>query len=507
MDSDVPSLRNLLGETMPDYTNWAIANQAVMNPATTAADLTQIANAQPSLRAAVAAHPAAHPALLDWLAHQGDPAVAAAVAARSQGAGQPSAPAPGFAPSPGFAPAPTPGFAPAPGYAPPSGAGGSGGMSRNMMVGLIVGGVALIVAIALILVFAVFLPRSNNGGSADFDSAQANYTQAQTALASALSNAKYVVQRTVETQLDNPSLLKKLQSTITTAEGYSPVELKQASGKSAVKAQVAQLQAETSTVNTLKSNLDSDAKAVEASQLSWAKKTLSDAIAEAKSTYDKWQGEASAEALANLQAAIDAAQATLDGLDKVTPADVPGAALDAVSAMLEAELALYGTGPETPSCNVPTGVDPMVCGGEPPGTVMIPMTYWGGGDIGTQMFMSPAGDVGCMNFPDRVECDASGATWQMPAPLLQSQACVESQNCGSPAVALTNDGSVGAWPRSDVPDYAAAQGEGVRVPVLAAGQTTAFGSVACLAEVSGVTCWDTNTHHGFKISSSSLLYW
>jgi len=235
------------------------------------------------------------------------------------------------------------------------------GPNRNMMIGLILGGVALIVAIALILVFAVFQPGGNSA-SPKVDAPQTSYTQAQTALPSVPSD------------------------------------------------------------------------------------------------------------------------------DSAPPTTAPPT-----------------TAP--PTCDTPSGVNPMVCSGPPSTTVLIPMTYWGGGDIGTQMFMSPSNGVGCMNFADRVECDADGATWQMPAPLLQTSICIESQNCGSQAVALMADGSITAWPRSDVPDYLAARAEGVDVPLMGNGQVTMFGYVACLVEETGVTCWDTTTQHGFKISSSSLLYW
>ena len=55
---------------------------AVYNPATLPAELGRIAAQRPDLRLAIAQHPAAYPALLDWLAAQGDPQVVAVVAAR-----------------------------------------------------------------------------------------------------------------------------------------------------------------------------------------------------------------------------------------------------------------------------------------------------------------------------------------------------------------------------------------------------------------------------------------
>ena len=62
--------------------NLGAAAAAVTDPATPAADLAQIATDFPVLRPQVAAHPNAYPGLLDWLIAQGDPTVAAVVAAR-----------------------------------------------------------------------------------------------------------------------------------------------------------------------------------------------------------------------------------------------------------------------------------------------------------------------------------------------------------------------------------------------------------------------------------------
>ena len=60
----------------------AAARAALANPATSAQQVADIARDFPDLRTLVAAHPAAFPALLDWLAGQGDPSVATAVATR-----------------------------------------------------------------------------------------------------------------------------------------------------------------------------------------------------------------------------------------------------------------------------------------------------------------------------------------------------------------------------------------------------------------------------------------
>ncbi|MDR1790848.1 MAG: hypothetical protein LBR20_04205 [Propionibacteriaceae bacterium] len=79
---------------MADYTDFGQAQAALNNPSTPAADLAQIAQAQPGLRAQIAAHPAAYDGLLDWLNSLGDPQVSAAVQARRSGGAEPSGPLP-----------------------------------------------------------------------------------------------------------------------------------------------------------------------------------------------------------------------------------------------------------------------------------------------------------------------------------------------------------------------------------------------------------------------------
>ena len=60
----------------------ALPAPPVLDPTTSPADLARLAQ-DPAHRAAVAAHPNAYPELLAWLAGLGDPAVDAALRARS----------------------------------------------------------------------------------------------------------------------------------------------------------------------------------------------------------------------------------------------------------------------------------------------------------------------------------------------------------------------------------------------------------------------------------------
>jgi hypothetical protein len=78
------------------------------DPGASGADLARIASSRPDLHAALAANPSTYPALLDWLRALHDPAVDAALAARSSSAPPPAAPSPYQAPAaaPYGAPAP-----------------------------------------------------------------------------------------------------------------------------------------------------------------------------------------------------------------------------------------------------------------------------------------------------------------------------------------------------------------------------------------------------------------
>jgi len=68
--------------SMSDMTDLGIASSAVIDPSTSAVDLSVIAKSHPSLRSAVVFHPNSYPDLLRWLDDVGDPAVSIAVAAR-----------------------------------------------------------------------------------------------------------------------------------------------------------------------------------------------------------------------------------------------------------------------------------------------------------------------------------------------------------------------------------------------------------------------------------------
>ncbi|MCL2783423.1 MAG: hypothetical protein FWD80_05555 [Propionibacteriaceae bacterium] len=128
---------------MTDFSDFATAARAVADPSCSAADLADIARRQPSLRAQVAAHANAYPALVQWLATYGDPSVQAVAAARLAGVQPAASPTP-QAPYP-MAPAPYP------------------MMPRRSNRPLIIG-VAGVVVLAVILTLIIAHPWQPAGG-------------------------------------------------------------------------------------------------------------------------------------------------------------------------------------------------------------------------------------------------------------------------------------------------------------------------------------------------------
>ena len=125
---------------MSDFSDLLTATRSVVDPRTSAADLALITQAQPGLRAQVAAHPNAYPQLLDWLGEHGDAAVKQAVDARQAASSIPAVPPP--PPPPAAAYPPVSEWAHHSTPARVSGTAGSG-LSRRML--------ALIIAVAVVM--------------------------------------------------------------------------------------------------------------------------------------------------------------------------------------------------------------------------------------------------------------------------------------------------------------------------------------------------------------------
>lgn len=136
------------------------------DPSTTGARLAELAQADRDLWPAIAVHPAAYPALLDWLGEQGDPTVKAVLALRS---GSPAAaPAPAGPPPPP-AETPTAHAAAAPGPSPV----GSAGDNNSKNLWLVCG---MVVVILALIGGAAFGATKVFGGDDDKDEASASQT-------------------------------------------------------------------------------------------------------------------------------------------------------------------------------------------------------------------------------------------------------------------------------------------------------------------------------------------
>lgn len=116
------------------------------NPATSPARLQEIAQADQSTWAAIAANPAAYDGLLTWLGEHGDATVKAAIAARSAVAAPP-------APAVAAAPA-VPAAAPVPPTPPVPGAPAAAGTKSNtgLIITVVVLGIALVVGLVFLLI-------------------------------------------------------------------------------------------------------------------------------------------------------------------------------------------------------------------------------------------------------------------------------------------------------------------------------------------------------------------
>ena len=145
------------------------------DPSTTAARLAELAQLDRDLWTSIAVHPAAYPALLDWLWQQGDPTVDAVLALRS---GSPAAaPAPAGPPPP---PAETPTAQANSSSVPPTSnqvsstpgsTGGGGGGGKNLWV------VCGMVAVILVLIGGIaFGATKVFGGDDDKDEASPSQT-------------------------------------------------------------------------------------------------------------------------------------------------------------------------------------------------------------------------------------------------------------------------------------------------------------------------------------------
>jgi len=497
---------------MTNFSDFAEAARAVVDPTTSPSDLAAIAEEQPGLWAQIAGHPAAYPELLAWLDSVGDTSVKAAIAARrpepSYYAQQTQQWTPEWAATP-VQPTmvyPQPRQTQAAQAAPAPAAKQSFLESTKGRIILIASGAAvvLIVIIALIVNYAVLVPERDV--EASFNTAVAAYQQAQADLNTQLTAANITASAfTADTVTDGTtldSLNAKIQEA--TASAAQPVPV-MASGTSEIQQQVNTLTTATAAMRLQIDDLNVDIGNVQSSGLLWAKSTLTSAIADANNTYSQYSYTTDTGALDALQTQITSAQQVLTSIDQVDPNTVVSVANDALSALSDAQAAVVATAP--PHCGdvtLPAGVDPMVCSGLPNNTVTLPGVPGFGG-----MFQTPSKNIGCYPTGSGVICEVASHSWKMPSTLMA--ACNDNNTdqlvpCDA-SILMIDGGDVSSYAHGDVPQWADAKSQGLTIPSLAYGKVIDYTPAACLSASDGLTCWDTTTYHGFKVSQSKLLYW
>lgn len=387
-------------------------------------------------------------------------------------------------------------------------------MPKRNKTALIVGSaVALLVALALVLVLVFMMPRRT--AVADFNGAQSAYTQAQADLAAGLTAAQKVATEANTNQLTDSSTLDSLNNEITQAQRITSDVPVMASRTADIKQQTADLRSGTNMITSWVKNLASAVAAVQASQLEWAKNTLTNAISAAQNIYVTYTEVAGAAALSSLQSQIAAAQSLLGSIDKADPATIGATAAQMAQALQAAQKVVTSTASAPPpsACGgilLPPDVDPMVCGGMPAGAVKIsPVnSYY----ATTVIFVMPSNNVACVqnSYGFLAYCEIYNHSWAVPSSLTchrGDQADSGTYCQDDSLIGLAQNGQVEAYDPSDVPDWGNLTSAGVTIPTLQYGQVANFSPVACLSDTHGVTCWHTDTHHGFKMNVTTLLYW
>jgi hypothetical protein len=154
---------------------------------------------------------------------------------------------------------------------------------------------------------------------------------------------------------------------------------------------------------------------------------------------------------------------------------------------------------------LPDGIDPRVCGPAPAAPAVLNPPG---------IFVLPSGNIWCeLGYAesgadaDMARCDVAGATFA-PAP--------------QPAAATTDPGT-GQWDATTIELWSAAPTLGLDAPdpggagvalqdgtpitTLGYGQAASAGSIACVAQDIGVSCWNVHTTHGFFLSRNRYVLW
>ena len=500
---------------MADFGQEDAALAALQDPTTSPEDLLAITTTQSNLWVLIAQHPNAYPDLLNYLSQYGDDTVRAVVAARAAQAivpspepleptlptlilapGQPNpaqdAPVPATAPPMPSAPAATPVKKP----------------KKNRTLFIVLATLVFLLCVAVAVYFLVIRPQQINSAEArsDFTAAVSEYQQAQTTLTQKIADAEKV--EAIKAQVSDQRVNTGLSSAIDSARSLlaSPPDMSE--DPKQIVSQTEQIARQTQACDDAVIALGQAMDAVTQSRIAYATDTLNDSITSAQAVLDQSQGLVSDESRRSaLASAIQQAHSVVDGFrtgDPSTFADAVAtqqANLQQTSqAVLDVQIIKCGNG-----VVVPTGINPMVCQSMP--TTAIQTMTTGGYKRYTQ-FTMPSGNVGCTKDPygAGMICEIIRKDWTLPDPVI-SQCAANSPTCGSPEAAIRG-GVVTSIRHTDVAPWANNMANSsVTVPVLAYGQVANFSPVACLSDEDGVVCWDTTTHHGFRMSVIDFTYW
>jgi len=370
------------------------------------------------------------------------------------------------------------------------------------LIGLGLGAVVLVVALALVASFVV----PHVSAATDFNRAVSDFGQAKDNLMRQIDDVAAVGSAYPADQLADASALDRFQAALATARALVQADPPtMAAATPDIRHQADALRDDIAAMETSQAALQVAAGAIQQTHLAWAKTTLTDAIAQAQQAQAAAAGQADPAAQAALEQLIGQAQQALAAVNQANLATLGDLVSQLVGGLGQAALAVQAP-PPAPVCgpNLPAGVDPMVCAGLPAGAVSVTV----GANPALAVFSMPSLNIGCavagtLGAADApVVCEIVRYSWSLPAELVQpcGGGCTPLISLVGGQVAVVN------LPSGPAP-WSQARSAGLAVPVLRYGQVADFSPVACLSATDGVTCWDTTTHHGFKMSSDHLVYW
>ena len=167
--------------------------------------------------------------------------------------------------------------------------------------------------------------------------------------------------------------------------------------------------------------------------------------------------------------------------------------------------------------NPPTGVTKAVCGGAPADAIPAPT---GKDEIYPQSFRTPSGNIVCaLNqpgkngvdelVPNSIACDIKQYDFSVSTTVPQDRR--EECTLGTGLLAFSGEmmylGDTAEKGRCVTENDTGISQNDQNFPTVDYETTIVGGKIACTSAEDGLTCWNTQTHHGFKLSRSAQLVW